>query len=79
MTSVEMETIFVGNLSYFCSNASLVDFFASLGPVQGVNVRQSKKNIPLHYGFVEMPRELALRACNELNGVEFMGRKIRYI
>lgn len=72
-----METVFVGNLSYFCTNAALVNFFSQLGPVQNVNVRRSKKNVPLHYGFVEMSQDMAQLACEKLNGLDFMGRKIR--
>ena len=73
-----METVFVGNLSYFCTNAALVNFFSQLGPVQNVNVRRSKKNVPLHYGFAEMSQDMAQLACEKLNGLDFMGRKIRY-
>lgn len=74
-----METIFVGNLSYFCTSSELVDFFTPLGSVQGVNVRRSKKNVPLHYGFVEMTSAMAKFACEKMNGKDFMGRKIRYV
>lgn len=72
-----METIFVGNLSYFCTNKSLFDLFSTVGPVQAAMVRKSRRNQPLHYGFVEMTEKDAIKALEVMNNRDFMGRKLR--
>lgn len=73
-----METVFVGNLSYFCTKQALADFFAPLGPVRDINIRLTNRKLPLHYGFVEMSSEMAKIACEEWNNKVLLGRKIRY-
>jgi RNA recognition motif-containing protein len=73
-----METVFVGNLSYFCTKQALADFFAPLGPVRDINIRLTNRKLPLHYGFVEMSSDMAKIACEEWNNKVLLGRKIRY-
>jgi RNA recognition motif-containing protein len=68
-----METIFVGNLSYFCTNKTLVELFSTVGPVHEVMVRKSRRNQPLHYGFVEMSPEDASKALEVMHNKDFMG------
>lgn len=73
----QMETVFVGNLSFFCTKQALADFFAPLGPVRDINIRLTNRKLPLHYGFVEMSSEMAKIACEEWNNKVLLGRKIR--
>lgn len=72
-----METVFVGNLSYFTSNKQLVDLFSTFGVVHSAVVRKSKRNLPLHYGFVQMNVADAHLAVAELDGIQFLGRRLR--
>lgn len=67
----------MGNLSYFCTNKALAEVFSTVGPVQGAMVRKSRRNQPLHYGFVEMTREDAFKALEVIQNKDFMGRKLR--
>lgn len=73
----DRETVFVGNLSYFCTNRALTELFSSYGAVYSAVVRRSKRNVPLHYGFVELSATEAPSAIQELDGREFMGRKLK--
>lgn len=73
----QLEALFVGDLSYFCSDADLQNVFQPYGPVHKSVVRKSKTNEPLHYGFVEIPTSNVDRAIQELNGAMLLGRKLR--
>jgi RNA recognition motif-containing protein len=74
---IKLEALFVGDLSYFCTDADLSKLFESYGPIHKAVVRKSKTNEPLHYGFVEIPIENAEKAINNLNGMSYLGRKLR--
>ncbi len=65
--------LYVGNLTYSCTNEQLQELFAEYGEVKHVNIIEGKG-----FGFVEMgtPEE-AQRAKDELNGTEFLGRTMR--
>lgn len=70
--------IFVGSLPFKMDEAELRALFENLGQVESVKIiidkatRQNKG-----FGFVNMPiEEEALKAIEELNGFEVMGRKI---
>jgi len=74
------KTLFVGNLSYFCIDANLMDLFAPYGLVESIEIKRGKETGDcLMHGFVEMGSlEAAEAAAMELNGRKFMGRRIRY-
>jgi RNA recognition motif-containing protein len=71
--------LYVGNLSYNTTEASLTEFFGQAGEVSSVNLitdRMSGKS--RGFGFVEMgDDEAARRAINELNGQELDGRALK--
>lgn len=71
------DAIFVGNLSYFCTEEVLASLFMNFGPVSSLSIQRSRKNLPLHYGFVDMQPADAERAISALNNVKFMGRQLR--
>ncbi len=70
--------LYVGNLSYSVTEASLNDLFAQNGAVESVRLitdRDSGRS--KGFGFVEMASdEEAERAINSLNGKEFEGRAL---
>lgn len=73
-------TIFVGNLSFFCTEADLRVRFETIGPVHSVIIRRTKAGEMLYYGFVQMkgPND-AKRAVEQLHNQKFLGRKLRYV
>ncbi len=73
------DAIFVGNLSYFCTEEILTSLFSQFGVVSSVSIQRSRKNMPLHYGFLDMAPSHAEAAINALNNMVFMGRQLRYI
>jgi RNA recognition motif-containing protein len=71
--------LYVGNLSYSTTEASLTEFFEQVGEVVAVNLitdRMSGKS--RGFGFVEMEdEEGAQSAIDELNGRELDGRALK--
>lgn len=72
-------TVFVGDLSVFCTEQDLQNLFEPFGLTKDIRIiRENKSNQPLSYGFVEyLERESALNAMNTLNGELFKGRCLR--
>jgi hypothetical protein len=69
--------LFVGDLSYFCTEDNLLSLFSPYGPVLQVHVRRGVKGNTLMHGYVIVDAyEQALRAVKELDNMEFMGRTI---
>ena len=73
-----MKNIFVGNLSFQTTEASLRSAFEAFGEVQKVNVVTDRDTgRPRGFAFVEMANtEEADRAVASLNGKDFDGRSI---
>ena len=71
--------IYVGNLSYRCSDADLNELFAPLGGVTSARVIMDRDTERSRgFGFVEMEdAEAAGRAIDDLNEKEFMGRRLK--
>ena len=81
-TTFTEEEVFVGDLSYFCTEADLQRFFASTGEVVDARIRWSHElrelGHSLMHGFVTFrTAEEANRAVRERDGELFMGRNIR--
>jgi RNA recognition motif-containing protein len=70
--------LYVGNLSYSTTDATLKDAFASLGEVESANVITDKMTGRSRgFGFVSMVNdEEALKAIDTMNGADFEGRKL---
>lgn len=71
------QTIFVGDLSYFVSEAELLTLFSQYGTVNSVKLQRGVNGENLQYAFVEILRESAEKAVNTLQGQRFCGRKLR--
>jgi RNA recognition motif-containing protein len=78
IADVERE-IFVGDLSYFCSEQDLLALFSPFGKVIGARVRRSEStNQSLMYGFVKMEdAEQARNTVQHLENTLFLGRILR--
>lgn len=77
MQASTYETIFVGDLSYFCDDRDLKRLFLPFGKVKSASVRRSANNDSLHYGFVQMRPEDAAAAFQALQGKKVMGRRLK--
>lgn len=73
--------VFVGDLSYFCNEENLEILFGSYGTVRKVDIRRGEETHgSLMHGFVEMEvLSDAITAANALDGIKFMGRKMRVV
>ena len=73
-----MRTIYVGNLPFDASEDDLRELFGKYGQVVKVSlVSDRETGRSRGFGFVEMPREVALQAIDALDGVELGGRTLR--
>mmetsp|Transcript_12894 Transcript_12894/g.39675 ORF Transcript_12894/g.39675 Transcript_12894/m.39675 type:complete len:291 (+) Transcript_12894:151-1023(+) len=69
-------SVFVGGLSYSCTEDDLFAAFSSFGDVRQCRIPH-KGSVPRGIGFVEFRNKGdALRAIEELNGMSILGRKI---
>lgn len=73
-------TLFLGDLSYFCTEEDLCAVFAGYGPILTVRVRRGVTGESLMHGFIALDTpEAARQAILDLDGIEFMGRNMRYL
>lgn len=72
-------TIFVGDLSYYCTEEHLYQHFQSFGPIELAQLKTSKDGKPhLSYGFVKYhDSESAAAAIEAMDGKVMLGRAIR--
>lgn len=73
-----MKKLFVGNLTPNTTEASLTDFFSSVGKVRSVElVKDLFSGNCKGFAFIEMEGHEARRAIAELNGKQFEGKSIK--
>ena len=73
-----MTKIYVGNLPFSASETEIRELFSQHGSVESVSVIMDRETgRPRGFGFVEMPREHAARAIQNLNGKDMGGRPLR--
>lgn len=71
--------LYVGNLSFDCSQADLEDKFGEVGTVASCNLIMDRDTgRSKGFGFVEMDTPEMARSCiDALDGADFMGRNMR--
>lgn len=74
-------TLFVGDLSVFCTETELRQLFQPFGYIDDIRLKKTTANATrLGYGFIQFgTKECAERAMNSLNGIMFNGRIMRYV
>lgn len=69
--------LYVGNLPYSVTDASLKEMFSQFGEVISANIIMDKvRGVSKGFGFVEMSDGDAAKAISSLNGSEELGRKM---
>ena len=73
-----MSKIYVGNLPFSATETSIRELFAQHGTVESVAlINDRETGRPKGFGFVEMPRDDATRAIQNLNGQDLGGRPLK--
>lgn len=73
-----MSKIYVGNLPFSATEASVRTLFSQHGTVETVALISDRETgRPRGFGFVEMPRSDAARAIQNLNGQDMDGRPLK--
>ena len=76
----DYRSLFLGDLSVYCTEKDVKDFFHSYGPIEMVKLKRgSSDRNHLSYGFIRfVHQESAQLALERLQGAVFLGRPIRY-
>jgi RNA recognition motif-containing protein len=73
-----MTKLFVGNLPFTATDASLSALFAPHGKVESVAlITDRETGRPRGFGFIEMSDSDAARAIQSVNGQDFEGRALK--
>ncbi|CAL1134375.1 unnamed protein product [Cladocopium goreaui] len=71
-------TLFIGNLSYQATEASLLDLFSTAGSVADIRIVREGSDGQSCFGFVDFCNQLdSAKALEQLQGVSHMGRPLR--
>lgn len=75
----ERHDVFVGNLTFNCTEEQLHDVFSFVGPVKNIRILSDKESgRPKGFAFIEyMDANTALAAIRRLDGTEMNGRKLK--
>ncbi len=74
------QALFLGDLSYFCTEDDLCALFGSYGPISTVKVQRGITGEPLLHGYIAFASPVCARkALLDLDGHPFMGRTLRYL
>jgi RNA recognition motif-containing protein len=66
----QAKTLFLGDLSFFCTENDLYRFISPYGQIEEVRIKRSSKGDSLLFGFVRMASaELAHYVIHQLNGL----------
>lgn len=72
------KNIYVGNLSWACTNNDLHNLFSEYGDVTSARVIEDRETGRSRgFGFVEMDATGSAQAIEALNGSDFQGRNIK--
>jgi RNA recognition motif-containing protein len=73
-------TLFLGDLSLFCTEKDIEDAFVPFGKIVEVRIQRSKETArALSYGFIEFSEsDFAEAALNSMNNYVLKGRPLRY-
>lgn len=79
MSANNKSTLFLGDLSAFCSEQDIYNFFVPYGEITEIKIMRSEEtHRNLSYGFIKFANPAcAKRALNGLDGVLFCGRHLR--
>jgi RNA recognition motif-containing protein len=74
-------TLFLGDLSLFCTEKDVEDAFTQFGQIVEVRIQRSKETArALSYGFIEFSEPtVAQTALNSMNNYVLKGRPLRYV
>jgi heterogeneous nuclear ribonucleoprotein R len=74
----EERTLFLGDLSVYCTEEDLGNFFRPFGTIEKIRMKHATNNKNLSYGFITFStREAAERVIQQMNGKVFLGRTLR--
>ncbi len=71
-------SLFIGDLSYFCTEQDLLSLFAPYGPIVNVHIRKGVHGNSLMHGFIVLRNaDNAKKVIQDINDKEYMGRHIK--
>jgi RNA recognition motif-containing protein len=75
----EAATLFLGDLSVFCTEKDIRKLFRPFGTIEAIRVKRGTSNkTNLSYGFIRFTYpDSAEQALKHLNGIMFLGRALK--
>ena len=74
MSDVEVyRSLYLGNLSCFCTEEDIFRTFQHLGPIEGIKVVKGKENSSLGYGFITFQNQQAALRAFHMEGFMLLG------
>lgn len=71
-------SVFVGDLSFFCTEIDLANVFSRFGHVVTVEIKRGRHGDSLLHGFVEFDCDASAElAIQHMNGRKWMGRTLK--
>jgi RNA recognition motif-containing protein len=79
MSTFQSTSLFVGDLSIYCTEGDLQKLFSPFGSIEAIRVKKGGADkLNLAYGFVKFHRrEHAEKAMNMMNGHVLLGRALK--
>ena len=75
--SKHSRTLFIGDISVFCSEIDIYDFFRNFGMIEEVKLMKGKNNSPIGYAFLTFVDLASCQHALIADGAVFMGRAIK--
>lgn len=74
----DLRTLFVGDLSVYCSETDLQNLFSQFGPIEKITIKRGVSGTTnLSYGFVKFYHRESAEAATAMKGIMFLGRAIK--
>lgn len=75
----DTKTLFIGDLSVYCSEADVESLFGQFGPIDKITIKRSSAgNTNLSYGFIKFQKRESAESAIRMNGFMFLGRAMRW-
>lgn len=74
----DTKTLFIGDLSVYCSEADVESLFGQFGPIEKITIKRGMTgSTNLSYGFIKFHRRESAETAIRMNGFMFLGRAMR--
>jgi RNA recognition motif-containing protein len=78
MQSEDTRTLFIGDLSVYCTEQNIENLFLQFGQIEKITIKRGASgSTNLSYGFIKFYQKESAEAAACMNGFVFLGRAMR--